>query len=170
MESEKEIIEANLKCPICLNIVQNPWETSCCGHLFCERCMKSITGSHCPLCRDNKFKFRKNIFASKLLEELDTKCPYGCNKMIKYSNIKLHKYECENSQFKCSIDNCKFEGRKDESLKHLIEAHGDLLAIISEKYSNLKFVYDKFDIFGKIEQNNLEDAKGERDSENIKTN
>lgn len=170
MESEQEIIEANLKCPICLNIVQNPWETSCCGHLFCERCMKNIQGGHCPLCRDSKFKFRKNTFAAKLLDELDTKCPYGCEKKIKFSHIKLHKYECENSKFKCTIDNCKFEGTREDAHKHLIESHADLLAIISEKFSNVKFIYDKLEIFGKIESDNVEDAKGEKDSENIKTN
>ena len=32
-----QVIEDLLKCPICLNIVKEPWETTCCGNLFCQK-------------------------------------------------------------------------------------------------------------------------------------
>ena len=73
MEIEQEILEQNLKCPICLNIVKQPWETTCCGNLFCQKCMKECGTSQCPICRNKKFKFRKNVFAIYLLTQLEKK-------------------------------------------------------------------------------------------------
>lgn len=160
MESEKDIIEANLKCLICLNIVHNPYETTCCGHLFCERCIKKLSDKDpCPVCRNKKLVFRKNNFAYKLLNELDTECPYGCNQKIIYNHIKSHKYQCHNSKFKCSIDNCKFEGFKEEAKKHLIEQHADLLAITSEKFCQFKKIFDMFDLFDDNNDCCLDDIK-----------
>ena len=182
MEKENELIEQNLKCPICLNIVEDPWETSCCGHLFCEKCKSNCSDSHCPLCRNGKFKFRKNLFAGVLLSQLDTKCPYGCNQLIKFKRVKMHKYECAKSNFKCKIKDCFFEGNKAESLKHLLNSHGDLLSIVSENFALLKPIFEKFDIIEKNEfcdknvrnfvfdKSPFQKIKSESCSENKKTN
>ena len=159
MEIEQEILEQNLKCPICLNIVKEPWETTCCGNLFCQKCMKECGTSQCPICRNKKFKFRKNVFAIYLLTQLEKKCPYGCNKNIKLNKIKEHKYECDESLFKCRIDKCNFEGKKNESLNHLVEIHGDVLAIISENFSSLFPIFDKLEIMEKIQNKEQENVK-----------
>ena len=172
MEIEKKIIEDNFKCPICLNIVDIPWETSCCGHLLCEKCMKCCNSNICPVCRNNKVKFRKNVFANFLLSKLDMKCPYGCNKMIKFNCIKTHKYRCDCSIFKCQIDKCKFEGTKKESLNHLITYHSDLLAIFCENFQTMKPVFDKLEIIPQSQQG-IDDEEEEPVQDNeivIKTN
>src|SRR5438105_4449690 len=52
----------NLKCPICLNLLEDPTETKCghedptetkCGHLFCRDCIKKSLASSifCPICK-----------------------------------------------------------------------------------------------------------------------
>lgn len=177
MEKENELIEQNLKCPICFSIVEEPWETTCCGQLFCQKCKDSYIDSKCPLCWNNKFKFRKNLFASLLLSKLQTKCPFGCEEMITFKKVKIHKYECMKYSFKCKINGCSFEGNKKEALQHLIKSHPDLLSIVSENYNSLKLTFEKFDIINGNEKENNKifdilqnNIKGSSMSENRKTN
>ena len=177
MEKENELIEQNLKCPICFSIVEDPWETTCCGQLFCQKCKDSYIDSKCPLCWNNKFKFRKNLFASLLLSKLQTKCPFGCEKMITFKKVKIHKYECMKYSFKCKINGCSFEGNKKEAPQHLIKSHPALLSIVSENYNSLKLTFEKFDIINGNEKENNKifdilqnNIKGSSMSENRKTN
>jgi hypothetical protein len=168
MEIELDIFEQNLKCPICLNIVEDPYETSCCGNLFCNKCKKQCVENICPLCRNSKFKFRKNIFARNLLNELDKECPYGCGNKIKLNNLKAHKYQCEKSKFKCLIDKCNFEGIKNEALNHIIKEHKDYCVILSENYHMLKNVFEKFEILNLNKKENNFDNESKQSQSTVK--
>ena len=159
MEIDDKILIDNFRCPICWEIVEEPNETICCGNLFCEKCILSYLSSKCPMCRAQNFKFRKNAFAKKLLNEYEGNfiCPYGCNQKIKLKDFKEHKYNCENVTFKCTINKCNFEGKRNNSLEHLVKNHQDTLLLISENYQDLKEVFNKFDIFNKmIKKNNID--------------
>ena len=59
MEIDNQALIDNFRCPICWEIVEEPWETSCCGNLFCEKCMLSYISNKCPICRTKNFKYRK---------------------------------------------------------------------------------------------------------------
>lgn len=41
-------------CPICLEILKEPFLTACCGNHFCKPCVDATkkTGDHCPLCKE----------------------------------------------------------------------------------------------------------------------
>ena len=147
MEIEKQVLFDNFRCPICWEIVEEPWETSCCGNLFCEKCMLSYVANKCPMCRKKNFKYRKNEFAKLLLKEYEGtfECPYGCNKKIKLNEFKDHKYECEEAIFKCTINKCNFEGKRKNALDHLITSHEDVISLLSENYDEIKGVLHKFD-------------------------
>jgi len=152
------MLEQNLKCPICLSIAEDPWESSCCGHLFCNQCIKLIKSKKCPICRKKRAKFRENTFAKKfLLNDLLVKCQYGCDASITLGNTKLHRYECELSLFKCSIKTnniqCTFEGVKQASLQHFIEKHCDQVILLAEHYPSVKNTYDKNTIIEKYNKN-----------------
>ena len=42
----------HLKCPICLEtLLPEPYLVSCCGHHFCENCVKKLRKNPCPLCK-----------------------------------------------------------------------------------------------------------------------
>jgi hypothetical protein len=148
-------LEQNLKCPICLTIAEEPNETSCCGHIFCAKCITSITlKMNCPICRSNKFFFRQNSFVKLLLNTSQVACPNGCGSSILLSQLKLHRYTCEASLFKCSIDfkgeKCKFEGTRIEALTHFISSHSDHFVVLAENYSSFKNTFNKFNMIDKI--------------------
>ena len=149
-----EMLEQNLKCPICLTIADEPYETSCCGHIFCNRCIKNIKNLNCPICRSKKVNFRENTFVKVLLNTLIIKCPYGCELSIPLSNSKIHRYQCEVSIFKCSIINsgikCTYEGTKKDALQHFGEKHSDQMMILAEHFASLKNTYDKHSMFDKL--------------------
>lgn len=165
-----EMLEQNLKCPICFNIVDEPNETSCCGHLFCAKCVKSLKKQNCPICRSNKVNFRENSFVRNLLSSLLAKCPYGCELKIPLANVKYHRYTCSVSAFKCTIlingQKCKFEGTKNESLRHFAEVHSDQMIILAENFSSLKNSYDKHSMFEKLNKIMLKE-KLEKEKERI---
>ena len=152
MEIDNQILFDNFRCPICWDIVEEPWETSCCGNLFCEKCMLSYISNKCPMCRTKNFKYRKNMFAKILLKEYEGNfiCPHGCNQRIKLNEFKEHKYDCEDAIFKCNINKCNFEGKRKNALEHLIKNHEEELALLSENYKSFKDEFNKFDIFDKL--------------------
>ena len=54
-------------CPICLDIVVEPHQLTCCGQHLCKGCGQDLTGSPCPLCRDTSHQivpdryFERNV-------------------------------------------------------------------------------------------------------------
>jgi hypothetical protein len=158
-----EMLEQNLKCPICLTIAEDPWESSCCGHLFCNRCIKLIKSKKCPICRTKKANFRENSFAKILLNNIMVKCPYGCELTTPLAILKLHRYQCELSVFKCSMRinnlNCNFEGNKKASLEHFKEKHSDYIMLLAEHYPSVKNTYDKCTIIEKYNKNKLKERE-----------
>ena len=105
------------------------------------------------MCREKNFKYRKNNFAKLLLKEYEgkIKCPFGCNNNdIKLKDVKSHKYDCDESKFKCSINDCSFEGKRKDALEHLVKEHENIVTILSENYPSLKDEFNKFEIFEKL--------------------
>jgi hypothetical protein len=150
---ENEMLEQNLKCPICLTTADEPVESSCCGHIFCSKCVKTIKHLNCPICRSNNIIFRQNSFVRNLLNTLQVKCPYGCSQMIILNNVKIHRMECEEAIFKCTIYKCKFEGNRTTSEKHFVENHSDQMVILAENYASLKNTFDKHPLIEKLLKN-----------------
>lgn len=151
---EKDIFEQNLKCPICLTVATDPYGNNCCGHLFCKRCIDHITDSKCPLCR-KQVKFRENTFIKRFMENYLIVCEFGCEEMLPISDMKFHRFSCESAKFKCSINDCKIELKRNDMLTHMIQVHADLSVILAEKYSGLKVVFDKHSLIDQIKEQQL---------------
>jgi hypothetical protein len=154
---DREMLELNMKCPICLTIADDPCESSCCGHLFCSFCVKKIKYQRCPICRDEDVEFNQNTFVKNLMKEMKVKCKFGCEKNVNLNELKIHRFNCNESKFKCGIEKCEFEGNKEDSLKHISEKHIDELMILCENFSSLKNIFDKFSIYNLLKKNSIQD-------------
>ena len=139
---DSKILEQNLKCPICLCLAENPYESSCCGHIFCNKCTKNI-GKTCPICRNEKFTFRENYFAKRLLNEVKVKCHFGCSQLVEFAQMRIHRYTCDSILFNCKIKDCTISGNKKELLKHVSEEHADYIISMAENYSTFEKKMDK---------------------------
>ena len=55
------------ECPICLQVLREPYQVTCCGKSFCRQCIERIKGNHkpCPCCKQDNF----NDFPNKGLQQ-----------------------------------------------------------------------------------------------------
>ena len=67
------------ECPVCLLILREPYQATCCGYSFCRACIKQIkTSSHaelqCPCCKKVDFHSYPNKGLQRSLNELRVLC------------------------------------------------------------------------------------------------
>ena len=90
-----------LKCPICLELVSDPVQTSC-GHLFCGKCIKWT--ETCPIDRKS-FSTTPDHFNNRRLGDFKVKCPNsekGCSWLGELRAAEEHTREmCCYQLFKC---------------------------------------------------------------------
>lgn len=118
-----------LKCPLCVNILYNPYDCDKCGNSFCLDC---ISNYKCPFnCENSKIK-QCSQGIKYLLSSLLLKCEYPeCNDEIPYNNIAVHDSNCEYKIINClkcnelmrrkDLDNHKKEDcENEEKLRNTI--------------------------------------------------
>ena len=88
VNTPKEFLE-ELKCPICLELVSDPVQTSC-GHLFCGECIEGI--NQCPL-------DRKHFFTTPTLDDINQK-------------VRNLKVQCPDQERGCQWQGCLGEAEK----------------------------------------------------------
>ena len=91
-----------LTCPICLNILMFPVQCNKCNKCFCKMCIDNYANSKsiCPFRCDNPL-YNPNKFVENVLAILQFKCKNGCDKIIKYEELKKHYQEdCDKIDFK----------------------------------------------------------------------
>lgn len=54
------------ECPVCLQILREPYQVDCCGYQFCRVCIEKIhsNGNPCPICKQTEY----NVFHDKCLQ------------------------------------------------------------------------------------------------------
>ncbi|KAL0248045.1 hypothetical protein GEMRC1_003284 [Eukaryota sp. GEM-RC1] len=90
-------------CPVCLSILVNPVESSCCGNLFCSRC---CTSSSCPQCKSSSFKVSANYLVRCMLNNLPVECKY-CARHTTRSEFKTHFSQCLFKSNDCKLPDSK---------------------------------------------------------------
>ena len=68
----------DLKCVLCLDIVEEPEKCKACEHFFCAKCIGDWTKEHkdCPSCRANFKKGQTERIVRNMLNDLVFKCKY----------------------------------------------------------------------------------------------
>lgn len=100
-------IADELKCAICLDVLEVPIQLSTCHHVFCQACILQWMNKceKAPTCPQDRRKIgsksQLKAACSKIrsqLSQLRVKCNYasrGCRDIAKLSSIKEHEKECE---------------------------------------------------------------------------
>ena len=110
----------DFKCPICLEILQEPHLTTCCGnHHLCKVCMENVkkASDSCPLCQRKSFNGFINKHFERQLNNLQVYCIYkskGCEwignfgKIEQHLNVGKENGECQFTVVECPVSvECK---------------------------------------------------------------
>ena len=93
-----QLVETGLQdwdCPVCLQLLKDPFLTECCGHHFCTKCIDSVRQqkNECPLCKDYPIKGIIDKRFKREINEAQVYCPLrsqGCEWIGKYGNLNTH--------------------------------------------------------------------------------
>ena len=130
------------KCKNCKKFMDEPYESECCGSLFCKYCKQDLSYSKCKECK-KPFHFRKNLFAKNLMKKVQIKCEHNCGGKFTLEEMKKHSLNCENKLFKCNIDYCCSIDKKQEMIDHVLNWHMKEALILLENYEEFKPAMDK---------------------------
>ena len=114
-----------LTCLICLEIAKNAVECDACVNIMCEGCADGLKKKECPSCRKANFKPKPSILARRMIGTIPCSCPNECGETSTIGNLEDHLRRCPKRTYICGgIEECKFEGKREEFLHHIIEKHG----------------------------------------------
>ncbi|XP_065887524.1 TNF receptor-associated factor 5-like [Dysidea avara] len=95
---ETRFVDVPLKefdCPICLEILKNPFAIECCHHYFCNACINRVkqTKNECPLCKAQPIKGVLDKQFKQAINEATVYCSLrsaGCKWTGRYDALKNH--------------------------------------------------------------------------------
>ncbi len=113
----------HLKCPICLKtLLPEPYLASCCGHHFCDKCVKLLHNKQCPLCKSRYIPDSRVIDKGqqRAINSLRVYCPNkdkSCEWVGEFGILENHLSTCSHIYVICSFNcgsSCIF--RKDVTI------------------------------------------------------
>uniref|UniRef100_A0A1X7T8K2 RING-type domain-containing protein n=1 Tax=Amphimedon queenslandica TaxID=400682 RepID=A0A1X7T8K2_AMPQE len=114
----KEVLDQiEIECPVCLHILTDPHQVSCCGRNFCKSCIERIKDGNgsCPMCKEETYQYFADKNVSRIINCLQVYCTNkekGCQWKgdLKYLPTHLSKGkregECQYEEVKCKYDEC----------------------------------------------------------------
>ena len=103
--------ELQYECPVCLQVLREPHQATCCGYSFCKSCITRMrdTGQPCPTCKEMKY----DVFADKrhkrALTSLKVRCKHqqaGCLWVGELGDLERHLNE--DPDFNTRLEGCPF--------------------------------------------------------------
>ena len=139
--------ELQSECPVCLHILREPYQVTCCGKSFCRACIETIVedGNPCPTCNDEEYRPFPNKGLQQSLYSFKVNCTHakkGCEWTGEIGKYDAHmnvdpqpdKREegCMYAEVSCKYDDVGCEAkllRKDmhDHLNKQMSSHLDLL-------------------------------------------
>lgn len=98
----------SLQCPVCLLVLREPHQLTCCGVLICQVCIERSVDANqetCPCCRDNFTTILDKRTQRNDLYDLQVRC---CNPdcIWKVKLGELHRHLSNNCQY--VIEKCQY--------------------------------------------------------------
>ena len=83
------------ECPVCLLVIREPHQVTCCGNSFCHSCVEQVKAASkpCPICNDEKFTDFPDKRLKKTLYSLKVHCTHqkdGCEWMGQLGQLDEH--------------------------------------------------------------------------------
>ena len=108
-------------CPLCLDIVEEPHQFTCCGHHICKKCgdklKQQATTPHCPMCRHNEYgTVYDKYFERNVLNKLTIWCTKGCGQKVELGQLKNHLPQCP-----CVQEDCPYECGQQQQRQYIEE-------------------------------------------------
>ena len=99
-----------IECPVCLQVLREPWHFTCCGKNICSSCVSRIKheSGPCPCCKKKEYKSFYNLGLQQFLDRLSFYCKNkvkGCKWTGGLKERTKHISECSKRNFKCSFCN-----------------------------------------------------------------
>ena len=93
-------------CPLCLDIVEEPHQFTCCGHHICRKCGDKLKQQdatpQCPMCQNNEYGTgHDKYFERNILNKLPIWCTEGCGQEVELGQLKNHLTQCPYVQEDC---------------------------------------------------------------------
>ncbi len=157
------------ECPVCLQIIREPHQVTCCGKKFCQSCIQTIKSrsNPCPTCNRQEFTYFPDTGHKQLLYELKVHCSHqrkGCQWTEKLRKLDEHLNRdpqpdktlegCSLTAINCDFYNvgCTVKLPRLNMAKHLTEAqhqHMSLLVVshtkLIQKHQKLETAHTKLD-------------------------
>ena len=114
----------HLECEICLEILNDPVQTTCCGQCYCKNCIAQVKSKVCPHCRA-KVEVFPDKRSPRLINDLEILCPYHIENKCRWkgsaSELNNHLKNCDIKPITCPLGcNKQFERKnKDIHITHL---------------------------------------------------
>jgi len=143
-------MEKYFNCFNCKELINIVFESKCCGILYCHNCKSKLINTQCLKC-DKPLELQRNMFAQRLLKNINVKCKYGCGTTLTYDKMKEHLLICDKKIYICSFDNIKndgkdekvFKGFKKEMIDHMVKQHPKILLFFMENSKAFQKQIDK---------------------------
>lgn len=117
--AKSSVGEEHFSCPICLDIVDEAVETTCCHQIFCEHCIRKHRETTCPKCRTQPYTIIISHFVRKLVGNFYVECSNeGCFDIVSRSELKYHKAKCPYEVIRCPHDGCKIQVAREKMDEH----------------------------------------------------
>ena len=130
-----DCIMADLKCPVCLDLCEDPIETGCCHKLLCKSCMEKLENK-CVYCR-RECNITASVIAKRMINSLPHTCEHCQSKISRGDKIE-HALKCGKIPIVCPV--CKIKNNKETIFIHLTENHKE------ELMKNLNTFIDSFNV------------------------
>ena len=115
--------QIDIECPICLNILRDPHQVTCCGHNFCESCIKKVKASNgaCPMCKEKKYQSFADKNCIRIINGLQVYClnqKEGCQWKGELKYLSTHtnqgkrEGQCLYQEVKCRYKECGSKGQR----------------------------------------------------------
>ena len=119
------IVDENLHCVICREVLRDPVQCRRNEHHFCRNCILEHLkhSQNCPTCKDRlsvKTLVRPQRFLANTLSKLKISCENserGCRAVVELGSLNTHVASCEFNPIPCSNDQCdEIISRRDKEI------------------------------------------------------